>query len=80
MRNFQAIFSRFMSIVLILTGSLLLMKWMQNSDPQKDVTILLIAVVNLVMGLVFYGAALQTRRAALKALAAQDAAQDKEDI
>lgn len=72
MKNFQVIFSRFMSMVLILTGSLLLIKWVQNSDPEKDVMILFIAIANLGLGCVVYGAALQKRRAALKALAAQD--------
>ncbi len=50
MQKLQPIFLRFMSIVLILNGTLLLVNWMRNENPNKDEMILWIAIGNVVVG------------------------------
>lgn len=60
------ILQRFLSIALILNGTLLAVNWFKNSNPEKSEMILLIAFANLALGLAVYFSGLRQRRAAAR--------------
>ena len=64
----NSIIQRFMSIALILSGTLLLINYLKKTSPDWGDAILWIAITNLVIGLAVYILGLKQRRDALEAL------------
>lgn len=68
MSKLGPIFTRFLSIAMILAGALLAMRWVKNTSPDKDPIILWIAGANFVVGLAVYISGFIQRRNELRVL------------
>ncbi len=66
------IFTRFLSIAMILAGALLATRYMKNASPDKDPIILWIAGANIVVGLAVYISGFVQRRNMLRSLEQED--------
>ena len=62
--KFSPILQRVLSIALILNGALLAVNWFKNTNPEKNETILIIAIANLALGLTVYVSGFLLRRRA----------------
>lgn len=60
------ILQHFLSIALVLNGTLLAINWFKNANPDKNEMILLIAFANLALGLAVYISGFMRRRRALR--------------
>ena len=73
----NSIIQRFMSITLILSGTLLLINYFKKTNPDWGDAILWIAIANIVVGLTVYILGLKQRRDALKALQSDESEEER---